>query len=90
MYKRLKRGGAVLRVAGSDITNLMEGLGMKGGLGRLFRRLAHTNSIFLMAKILIFATPFVGALLTRWGIYVSDSMLLGVTKVWQHLGIMFT
>eukprot|EP00884_Botryococcus_braunii_P004206 jgi/Botrbrau1/13787/Bobra.0056s0038.2 len=75
---------------GSDITNLMDGLGMKGGLGRLFRRLAHTLSIFLMAKLLIFVTPFVGALLTQWGIYVSDSMLLGATKVWQHMGIMFT
>ncbi len=68
----------------------MDGLGMKGGLGRLFRRLAHTLSIFLMAKVVIFVTPFVGALLTQWGIYVSDSMLLGVTKFWQHMGIMFT
>lgn len=67
----------------------MDGLGVRGGLGRLFRRLAHTLSVFLLAKSFVAIAPYLRLLLLQWGVHVSDSVVLGAAKVWQHVGVMF-
>ncbi len=80
--------------AGKDISNLLDGMGMQQGMGKLFARVSHVLHIFIVVKLLTGLLPICEALVSRHGLQLTQQGLrhawFVAAKSWLHVGLMFT